>query len=100
MMICIGMKSAGHSFINSAYAALYGKWETRHAYLQGGLIGGYNFYKTNRDINFGANPAISRQATGSHQGMEGAGYLQLGAKVDSKLDLILTICFCRLFISS
>ena len=66
--------------MNSAYSALYGKWETAHAYLQGEVIRGYNFYKTERDINFGVNPVISREAKGSHRGMEGAGYLQLGVK--------------------
>ena len=70
----------GQSYTNSAYSAFYAKWETTHGYLQGGLIGGYNLYKTHRDIQFGTSLPIDRQAKGSHHGAEGAGYLQLGAK--------------------
>ncbi len=61
---------------DSVYFTLYGQWGVPHAYLEGGMIGGYNSYKTNRHIQFGPN--IDRHAKGDHAGAEGAGYLQLG----------------------
>jgi outer membrane autotransporter protein len=89
----------GKSNTTSAYSALYSQWNTAHGYVQAGLIGGYNYYKTTRNIQFGSYPTISRQARGSHQGLEGAGYLQLGAKaIQNWVSFSPFACFDYLFL--
>lgn len=68
-------KKKGNATIQNGYASLYGKWSSSLGYIEGSLIGAYNFYNTTRNIEF-AN--FKRKAHAKHNGWEGAADLKGG----------------------
>ncbi|HEY2810790.1 MAG TPA: autotransporter domain-containing protein, partial [Rhabdochlamydiaceae bacterium] len=69
----------GKADIQGGYGTIYGRWASSHAYMQGSLIGGYSFYSTYRNIEFGTGiTAIKETAKGHHNGIEGSGHLKAG----------------------
>jgi outer membrane autotransporter protein len=57
----------GDATIQSGYGGLYSEWENNSAYVLGSVIGAYNFYTTNRNIQF---TDFDRHARGNHSGYE------------------------------
>jgi fibronectin-binding autotransporter adhesin len=76
-------QNRGKAHIQTGYVSVYGRWGALRGYVEGDLIGGYNFYSTDRRIQFGSDNQIDRIANGHHQGVEGAvnlkGALTLGS---------------------
>jgi autotransporter-associated beta strand protein len=70
----------GKASTHNIYLAAFGQWEQTSVYAQGGIIGGYNYYKTTRHIEFGELLTINRHTKGTHQGVEASGYVQIGLK--------------------
>lgn len=62
----------GHADIQAIYAALYSKWYGSLGYLEGSVMGGCNFYHTDRHIQFSSINSIDRHAKGTHGGQEGS----------------------------
>lgn len=62
--------------IQGFYASLYGRCGTDVVYAESALIGGYDYYTTNRRIKFGGLLPFHRQAKGSHHGFEGSAHLK------------------------
>ncbi len=77
--------------IQAIYAGIYGKWVKKSGYLEGALFGSYDFYNTERNIEFST---IDRQANGSHTGQEGSGHLK-GAWIFYKKHLTAMMMFAR-----
>jgi autotransporter-associated beta strand protein len=67
-------QNASYSDANSLYLALYGLVGTSRWCVQAGAIGGYNYYHTDRHLQFGS---IDRHAKGKIPGAEASGYLEV-----------------------
>lgn len=72
----------GDSHIQSVYGALYGNCERSCYYLEGALMGGYDFYSIDREIDFGTYGTIYRTAESHHEGAQGSLHLKGGLGFD------------------
>ncbi|MEI8124871.1 MAG: autotransporter domain-containing protein, partial [Parachlamydiaceae bacterium] len=72
--------AAGNANVNSYYGGLYGRWNDEGFYVNVGVLGGQNKYKTTRHIHFGA---IDRNADASHQGNQWLANIGVGYQVNS-----------------
>jgi autotransporter-associated beta strand protein len=71
-------RSLGHAHMQTVYTALYGRWRTARAYLEGSLIGGGSLYSVDREIKFGTLLKVNRRAKSRHQSLEGSMSLKYG----------------------
>lgn len=58
------------------YVSLYGRYGNEIVNLETALMGGYDYYTTNREIKFGGLLPLHRHAKGSHHGWEGSAHLK------------------------
>ena len=72
--------AAGNANVNSYYGGLYGRWNDEGFYVNVGVLGGQNKYKTTRHIHFGT---IDRNADASHQGNQWLANIGVGYQVNS-----------------
>jgi autotransporter-associated beta strand protein len=66
-------QNRGHANIQALYTSLYGKWFGSKAYLEGALMGGYDFYYTDRYIEFST---VNRHAKGFHGGYQASAHIK------------------------
>ncbi|MBI2742688.1 MAG: autotransporter domain-containing protein [Chlamydiales bacterium] len=65
--------SRGDASINTLYADIYAAWFSKYAYANASLLGGYNWYGVDREIEF-----MDRTAESDHTGVEYDAHLEAG----------------------